>query len=79
MLLLLSLLTSCDLCHITYGVNTADGVGVGRVYVAVEDEGCVKDSEREVVLLSFNMNLRSVCLACLLCWLMSMRMEMRLV
>lgn len=42
MLFLLSLLTSCDLCHITYGVNTADGVGVGGVYVAVEDEGCVK-------------------------------------
>lgn len=57
MLPLLSLLTSRDLCHITYGVNTADGVGVGGVYVAVEDEGCVKDGEREITLRLFNTNL----------------------
>lgn len=45
---LFCLLTSCDLCHITYGVNTANGVGMGGVYVAAEDESCMKENKEKI-------------------------------
>lgn len=42
------LLTSCNLCDITYGVNTANGVGVGGVYVAAEDKSCMKENKEKI-------------------------------
>lgn len=44
-LALLFVLTSCNLRHVTCGVNTANGVGVGRVYVSIEDQSCKKEEE----------------------------------
>lgn len=51
-------LTSCNFCHITYGVNTANGVGVSRVYVAVEDKGCKKKHNLICVIIKYWSRLR---------------------